>query len=82
MTTRPSSRSSAAARLPPYESALLHVRSKRGVRDQFGAQVLGHRPADDPAGEPVQHDRHIYSQPWSVRCWVMSATHNRSGPGG
>jgi hypothetical protein len=30
-----------------------------GVQDQFGAQVVGHRPADDPAGEAVQHDRHI-----------------------
>jgi hypothetical protein len=26
-----------------------------GVQDQFGAQVVGHRPAHDPAGEAVQH---------------------------
>jgi hypothetical protein len=29
------------------------------VQDPFGAQVLSHRPADDPAGEGVQHHRHI-----------------------
>jgi hypothetical protein len=34
-------------------------RHVQGIQDQFGAQVLSHRPADDPAGEAVQHDRHI-----------------------
>jgi hypothetical protein len=26
----------------------------QGVQDQLGAEVVGHRPADDPAGERVQ----------------------------
>ena len=34
-------------------------RHVQGVKDQLGAQVLSHRPADDPAGEAVEHDRHI-----------------------
>ncbi len=29
------------------------------VQDQFGAQVGGHRPADHPAAEGVQHHRHV-----------------------
>jgi hypothetical protein len=27
------------------------------IQDQLGAQVVGHRPADDSAGEAVQHYR-------------------------
>src|SRR5215218_11227835 len=27
----------------------------QGAQDQFGAQMLGHRPAHDPPGEAVQH---------------------------
>ena len=29
----------------------------QGVEDQFAAQVIGHRPADDAAGERVEHDQ-------------------------
>jgi hypothetical protein len=31
----------------------------QGVQDQFGAQMVGHRPAHDPAGEAVQHHRQV-----------------------
>jgi hypothetical protein len=34
-------------------------RHVEGVQHEFGAEVVGHGPADDPAGEAVQHDRHI-----------------------
>jgi hypothetical protein len=50
------------------------------VQHQLGAQVVGHRPADDPAGEAVQHDREIepavagallgdVGHPQPVWCW-------------
>ena len=29
----------------------------RGVDDEFGAEMVGDRPAHDPAGEHVEHDR-------------------------
>jgi hypothetical protein len=55
-------------------------RHVEGVQDQFGAQVVGHRPADDPAGEAVQHDREVQpafagallgdvGHPQPVWCW-------------
>jgi hypothetical protein len=55
-------------------------RHVEGVQDQVGAQVVGHRPADDPAGEAVQHDREVeptlagallgdVGDPQPVRCW-------------
>jgi hypothetical protein len=34
-------------------------RHVEGVQDQFGAQVLGHRPAHHPAGVGVQDDRQV-----------------------
>jgi hypothetical protein len=34
-------------------------RHVEGVQDQLGAQVVGHRPADDPTGEGVQDDRQV-----------------------
>jgi hypothetical protein len=37
----------------------LSDRHVEGVQHEFGAQVLSHRPADDPAGEAVQHNRQV-----------------------
>jgi hypothetical protein len=30
-----------------------------GIQDQLGSQVVGHRPADDPAAPDIQDDRQI-----------------------
>jgi hypothetical protein len=37
----------------------LRDRHVQGIKDQLGAQVLSHRPPDDPAGEGVQHHRQV-----------------------
>ena len=31
----------------------------QGVQDQLGAEMVGHRPADDPAGERVEDDGQV-----------------------
>src|SRR4029450_11579208 len=31
----------------------------QGVQDQLGAEMVGHRPADDPAGERVEDDGEV-----------------------
>jgi len=31
----------------------------QGVQDQLGAEMVGHRPADDPAGERVEDDSEV-----------------------
>ncbi len=43
----------ACARATPCDG---HV---EGVEDELGAQVAGHRPADDPAAEGVDDDRDV-----------------------
>ena len=45
--------------ISPAPWLALGDRHVQGVKDQLGAQVLGHRPADDPAGEAVEHDRQV-----------------------
>ena len=43
--------------------------------------MVGHRPAHDAAAEGVEDDGEV--QPaLTGACWVMSATHKRSGAGG
>jgi hypothetical protein len=43
----------------PWSGLALGDRHVEGVQHQLGAQVVGHRPADDPAGEAVQHNREV-----------------------
>lgn len=57
-----------ARRGPPVPDCHL-----QGVDDQLGADVVGHRPADDAAAEAVQDDGEVVPASL-VRCWVMSAT--------
>jgi hypothetical protein len=33
---------------------------RQSIGHQLGAHVLGHRPADDPAGEHIQHHRQVH----------------------
>jgi hypothetical protein len=68
-------------------------RHVEGVKDQLGAQVLGPRPADDPAGEAVQHDRQVQpafigallgevGHPRPVRSWWGEVPLDQVGCGG
>jgi hypothetical protein len=53
-------------------------RHVQGVKDQFGAQELSHRPADDPAGEGVQDDRQV--QPALARALLGDVGHPEADP--
>ena len=59
----------------------------QGIQDQLGSQMVGHRPADDPAAPDIDDDRQIEKprqgrgiEPAPAKAGVMSATHSWFGP--
>ncbi len=49
----------------------LAERHVEGVQNQAGAQVAGHRPADDAPAEGVEHDRKVEEPGQGGQVWAL-----------